>query len=64
LAVPRFGEKRAGRYLRAAGVFSGDRRLRDLSDRQRKQIAAQLRAGVGFGLGAALAAVDRVGFDV
>ena len=55
LAIPKFGEKRAGRYLRAVGLFTGDRRVRELSDRQRAKLAALLRAGVGFGVGAAMA---------
>lgn len=59
LGIPRFGAARAGRYLRAAGIVSGDRRVRDLSDRQRQQLARWLHAGVGFGRGAFSSFDDR-----
>jgi len=44
LAVPKFGEQRMVRYLRTAGLFTGDRRVRDLTDRQRRVLAELLRS--------------------
>lgn len=43
LAVPRFGETKMRRYLAHAGVHSGDRKVGQLSDRQRRVIADQMR---------------------
>ena len=51
LLIPRMGEARVHRYLGKVGVYSGDRRVRDLSDRQRLLIAGLLREGWAFGEG-------------
>ena len=42
LSIPWFGEERMYRVLNRAGVRSADRRLRDLSDRQRAILAVEL----------------------
>lgn len=41
-AIPRVGEKRVRRLLRAAGVSTADRHVEDLSPRQRHQLATML----------------------
>jgi hypothetical protein len=43
LAIPRFGESRMRRCLANAGVHSGDRRVGQLSERQRQMLADMLR---------------------
>lgn len=45
LAIPGFGERRVRRMLGLAGVFSGDRKLRELTDRQRRIIASVVQGG-------------------
>jgi hypothetical protein len=42
-AIHRFGPARVRACLRLAGVESADRRVRELSERQRRVIAGQLR---------------------
>lgn len=43
LSVRKMGEQRVWRLLNAAQVRSGDRRVRELTDRQRQIIVAELR---------------------
>ena len=42
-AITRLGPSRVERYLRRANVITGDRRVRELTNRQRVAVAAQLR---------------------
>lgn len=42
-AVKRFGDAKSREFCRLIGVTAGDKRLRDLTDRQRKLFAAELR---------------------
>lgn len=43
-AVPRLGPNGTARFLRAAGVTLADKRIGELTDRQRSQLAEALRA--------------------
>lgn len=43
-AVPKVGDVRVRRWIASAGIWSGDRRLDQLTDRQREHLVKQLRA--------------------
>lgn len=46
LCIPRLGQHKIGKVLDAAGVRAYDRKVRDLTPRQRSAIAVQLRLWV------------------
>lgn len=55
-ACPKLGAISAGRFVRRIGAVTGDRRVRDLTPRQRASLVAALRDPVASGTRGALAA--------